>query len=258
MNQVISKKAFEIDRLNLSYQKGAEKVKVLSDTTFSIDQGKFIVLVGPSGCGKSSLLMTMAGLQQPSSGSIICNNRELNSPDPDRVGVVFQDSNLFPWMTAIDNVAFPLMLKHHPKADRLEKARNALELVGLAGNELRYPRELSGGMRQRVSIARGLVQDPPVLMMDEPFAALDEQTRLEMGDELLRIWSRTKKTIVFVTHGLSEAVYLADEIYVMAARPGRIVEQIQVDLPRPRTFETMSMPLFNEIRDHIWSKIRKA
>src|SRR6202012_507224 len=206
--------------------------------------GRFVVLVGPSGCGKSSLLMMLAGLRHPTSGTILVSGAPIDHPDPNRVGVVFQEPSLFPWLTAEENVEFPLALRGVPKKERRAKAQEALRLVGLEGFGSRYPHELSGGMRQRVSIARGLVQDPPVLLMDEPFAALDEQTRMAMGDELLRIWSETRKTVVFVTHSLTEAVYLADEVMVMSARPGRIIDRIQVDLPRPRRYETMSDPRF--------------
>jgi NitT/TauT family transport system ATP-binding protein len=170
--------------------------------------------------------------------------------------VVFQEASLYPWLTAQDNVEFPLSLRRMPKAERAKRARDRLALVGLNGFEDRYPHELSGGMKQRVSIARGLVQDPPILMLDEPFAALDEQTRISMGDELLRIWERTGKTVIFVTHSLTEAAYLADEIIVMSARPGRIIDRIEVDLPRPRTYEMMSTPRFAELRERIWSQIR--
>ena len=191
------------------------------------------MIVGPSGCGKSTLLMMMAGLRQQTSGTITISGAPIPQPDPDRVGVVFQEASLFPWLTAHDNSSFRWRCAARPRAERRAKAQDALKLVGLDGFGARYPHELSGGMKQRVSIARGLVQDPPVLLMDEPFAALDEQTRMTMGDELLRIWSETGKTVVFVTHSLTEAVYLADEVIVMSARPGRIVDHLQVQLPRP-------------------------
>ena len=166
-------------------------------------------------------------------------------PDPERVGVVFQEASLFPWLTALDNIEFPLALRGVAEGRAPgQRAEAMLNLVGLEGFGARYPHELSGGMKQRVSIARGLVQDPPVLLMDEPFAALDEQTRMTMGHELLRIWSPTKKTVVFITHSLTEAVYLADEVLVMSARPGRIIDRIEVDLPRPRTYDMMATDTF--------------
>jgi NitT/TauT family transport system ATP-binding protein len=230
----------------------------LADIDITAEPGRFVVIVGPSGCGKSSLLMMMAGLLRPTTGEITCAGRPVIAPDPDRIGVVFQDANLFPWLTAADNVAFPLALRRVARAERRERALTMLNLVGLDGFDRRYPHELSGGMRQRVSIARGLVQDPPVLLMDEPFAALDEQTRMALGDELLTIWSETRKTIVFVTHSLTEAVYLADEVLVMSARPGRIIGRMQVTLPRPRTYEVLSSEGFGRLRDRIWRQIRAA
>jgi NitT/TauT family transport system ATP-binding protein len=221
-----------------------------------IDAAQFAAIVGPSGCGKSSLLMMMAGLQHPTEGSIECNGQVMKQPDPSRIGVVFQDASLYPWLSARENVEFPLMLRGVDKKKKHDEALAALELVGLSEFSSKYPRQLSGGMKQRVSIARGLVQDPAILLLDEPFAALDEQSRMTMGDELLRIWSITKKTIVFVTHSLTEAVYLADVVYVMSSRPGRLVERHSVNLPRPRTYEMMSSEVFNRLRDRIWSQIR--
>ncbi len=230
--------------------------QALADIDLAVDPGRFVVLVGPSGCGKTSLLMMLAGLRAHSAGDILCDGRRVTGPDPDRIGVVFQEANLFPWLTALDNVAFPLALRHVKPVERRRRALEMLRLVRLSDFGGRYPHELSGGMRQRVSIARGLVQDPPVLLMDEPFAALDEQTRMAMGDELLRIWSETRKTVVFVTHSLTEAVYLADEIVVMSARPGRIIDRIAVDLPRPRSYETTSSLAFIALRDRVWHHIR--
>ena len=171
---------------------------------------------------------------------------------------MFQEASLFPWLSALDNIEFPLALRDAPRDERSARATDMLNLVGLQGFGARYPHELSGGMKQRVSIARGLVQDPPVLLMDEPFAALDEQTRMTMGHELLRIWSQTAKTVVFVTHSLTEAVYLADEVLVMSARPGRIIDRIAVTLPRPRTYEMMATDVFGRLRDRIWQQIRKS
>jgi NitT/TauT family transport system ATP-binding protein len=240
------------------YKTTGQDVLAVSDISFEVKPGRFVVLVGPSGCGKSSLLMMMAGLRHPTSGTILVSGAPIDNPDPDRVGVVFQEPSLFPWLTAEENVEFPLTLRGVAKKDRRAKAQEALHLVGLDGFDKRHPHELSGGMKQRVSIARGLVQDPPVLLMDEPFAALDEQTRMTMGDELLRIWSATGKTIIFVTHSLTEAVYLADEVIVMSPRPGRIVDRLEVALPRPRTFEMLSGDIFGSLRDRIWRHIRKS
>jgi NitT/TauT family transport system ATP-binding protein len=248
--------AVRVDGVNLTYGTAGRVTNALQDIRLDIAPGKFVVLVGPSGCGKSSLLMMMAGLRTPTAGTITCGGRPMTAPDPDVVGVVFQEASLYPWLTTQDNVEFPLALRGMAKAERRVRAREKIALVGLAGFEDRYPHELSGGMKQRVSIARGLVQDPPILLLDEPFAALDEQTRISMGDELLRIWEATGKTVVFVTHSLSEATYLADEIIVMSARPGRIIDRIDVDLPRPRTYAMMATPRFAELRERIWNQIK--
>jgi len=250
--------SIQIQNVGQVFRTSGAEVVALSDVSLDIKPGRFVVLVGPSGCGKSTLLMMLAGLRQQTSGTILVNGAPIPAPDPNRVGVVFQEASLFPWLTAEDNVEFPLALRGVAKSERRAKAEEMLKLVGLEGFGKRHPHELSGGMKQRVSIARGLVQDPPVLLMDEPFAALDEQTRMTMGDELLRIWAATGKTVVFVTHSLTEAVYLADEVAVMSARPGRIVEILQVQLPRPRTYEMLSGDAFGSLRDRIWRHIRKS
>jgi NitT/TauT family transport system ATP-binding protein len=250
--------AIRVEGLSHTYPAREGPVPALADIGFAAEAGRFVVLVGPSGCGKSSLLMMMAGLRRADEGTILCGGQPMTAPDPLRVGVVFQEANLFPWLTALDNVAFPLVLRGVKAAERRQRAADMLRLVGLDGFATRHPHELSGGMRQRVAIARGLVQDPPVLLMDEPFGALDEQTRMMMGDELLRIWSQTRKTVVFVTHSLGEAVYLADEVLVMSPRPERIIDRIAVGLPRPRTYEMMSDPEFGRLRDRIWHHIRAS
>jgi NitT/TauT family transport system ATP-binding protein len=250
--------AIEVSHIGQVFRTATQDVIALDDVSFDVKPRRFVVLVGPSGCGKSTLLMMMAGLRQQTSGTLTINGAPIRAPDPDRVGVVFQEPSLFPWLTAEENVEFPLTLRDTPRRERRARAEQALALVGLDGFGKRHPHELSGGMKQRVSIARGLVQDPPVLLMDEPFAALDEQTRMTMGDELLRIWAATGKTMVFVTHSLTEAVYLADEVVVMSARPGRIVDRLQVPLPRPRTYEVLSGDAFGSLRDRIWRHIRKS
>jgi NitT/TauT family transport system ATP-binding protein len=250
--------AIQINGVGQVFRTSGAEVVALDNVSIDIKPGRFVVLVGPSGCGKSTLLMMLAGLRQPTSGSILISGAPISEPDPNRVGVVFQEPSLFPWLTAEENVEFPLALRGVAKAERRTKAEEMLKLVGLEGFGKRHPHELSGGMKQRVSIARGLVQDPPVMLMDEPFAALDEQTRMTMGDELLRIWAATGKTVVFVTHSLTEAVYLADEVAVMSARPGRIVDHLQVSLPRPRTYEMLSGDAFGTLRERIWRHIRKS
>ncbi|CAM5189166.1 NitT/TauT family transport system ATP-binding protein OS=Castellaniella defragrans OX=75697 GN=HNR28_000909 PE=4 SV=1 [Castellaniella defragrans] len=249
-------KTVTVSGVNHTYRSEGQAIPALEDVSLDIQSGRFVSFVGPSGCGKSSLLMMLAGLLRPTSGAIRVGDRLQGEPDPTRVGVVFQDASLFPWLTARRNVEFPLFLRGVDKATRSAKAEAALDLVGLLPFADSLPRELSGGMKQRVSIARGLVQDPPILLMDEPFAALDEQTRMSMGDELLRIWERTRKTVVFVTHSLSEAVYLSDEVIVFSGRPGRVLDRISVDLPRPRSLDMMSSPEFSGLREAIWRLIR--
>lgn len=245
-----------VQGLSHVYRTATGETPALEDIAFDVAPGRFVSIVGPSGCGKSSLLMMLAGLVTPTDGIITTGGQPLVKPDPTRIGVVFQEPSLYPWMTARGNVEFPLKLRGIASKTRRERAEAALELVGLDDFAGRYPNELSGGMKQRVSIARGLVQDPPIMLMDEPFAALDEQTRMAMGDELLRIWERTRKTILFVTHGLSEAVHLADEVIVLSSRPGRIVDRVEIDLPRPRDVDSMETARFSELRQRIWRKIR--
>ncbi len=244
-----------IDVAGLSHNYGGT-VPALEDISFGVPAGRFTVIVGPSGCGKTSLLMMLAGLRTQTQGRIDVLGKPIPEPDPQRVGVIFQEASLYPWLTALENIEFPLSLRGMPRDERRKRSEKMLSLVSLEGFGERYPHELSGGMKQRVAIARGLVQDPPVLLMDEPFAALDEQTRMTMGHELLRIWSATNKTVVFVTHSLTEAVYLADEVLVMSARPGRILDRIAIDLPRPRTYEMMATDVFGRLRDRIWQQIR--
>ena len=254
----LSANLIEVSKLSHVYNGAHGAVPALEDISLSVGAGRFVVIVGPSGCGKTSLLMMLAGLRAQTEGTILCHGRPIPEPDPQRVGVIFQEASLYPWLTALDNIEFPLSLRGAPREERRRRAEAMLRLVGLEGFGERFPHELSGGMKQRVAIARGLVQDPPVLLMDEPFAALDEQTRMTMGHELLRIWSTTSKTVVFITHSLTEAVYLADEVLVMSARPGRIIDRIPVTLPRPRTYEMMATDVFGRMRDRIWQQIRSA
>lgn len=253
-----AKGTVQVSNLTQVHSSAGRTTHALDDISFTIPAGKFVSVVGPSGCGKSSLLMMLVGLAEPTSGQLIVAGRPVKGPDPERIGVVFQEANLFPWLSARKNVEFPLRIRNIPERERIAKANQALDLVGLSEFGDRFPHELSGGMKQRVSIARGIVQNPDVLMMDEPFAALDEQTRIVMGDELLRIWERTGKTVMFVTHSLSEAIYLSDQVLVLSARPGKIIDRIDVDLPRPRTFELTSSPEFIQIRNRIWEQIRTA
>jgi len=229
----------------------------LKDINFEVKTGEFMVLVGPSGCGKSTLLDLLGGLTKPTSGKILLDGKPIIGPALDR-GIVFQQYALFPWKTAQGNIEFGLEAKGVPTKERAELAREYLSLVGLTGFEHRYPHELSGGMKQRVAIARSLAYDPDVLLMDEPFAALDAQTRETLQSELLRIWEKTKKTIVFITHGIDEAVYLGQRVAVMTSRPGRIKQIIDIPLDSRTSEEDLrSLPGFVEIRHEIWSLLRE-
>ena len=201
----------------------------LADVSFSVDEGQFVTLVGPSGCGKSTLLQILAGLIAPTAARCASTASPFAAPMPDKIGMVFQDPTLLPWKTALANVEFPLDLRGVDRATRRKRCSALLELVGLGEFADHYPHELSGGMRQRVAIARGLAPDPRLILMDEPFAALDEQTRTRMGHDLLEIWEKTRKTVFFITHSLTEAIYLSDVVLVMSARPGRIVDTIPID-----------------------------
>lgn len=245
-----------VENVTLRYQARGTTVTALDNVSMDVKAGKFVGIVGPSGCGKSSLLMMMAGLVHPTEGQVVLEGKKITGPSPDLVGIAFQDPSLLPWRTAQHNIEFPMELRGVPKAQRAEAALKALSLVGLKDFATRLPHELSGGMKQRVAIARSLSTEPDLLLMDEPFSALDEQTRMRLGHELLHIWDRTKKTVVFVTHSLLEAVYLCDEVIVMSARPGRILERIEIDLPRPRTYEMMATEHFGKLRDQIWQLIR--
>jgi NitT/TauT family transport system ATP-binding protein len=230
---------------------------VLQDVSFEVRAGEFVVLVGPSGCGKTTLLDLIGGLTEPDGGSILLGGKPITGPGLDR-GIVFQQYALFPWLTAQGNIEFGLEAKGLPKAQRAERARYYLSLVGLAGFEDRHPHELSGGMKQRVAIARALSYDPEVLLMDEPFAALDAQTRESLQDELLRIWRQTGKTVVFITHGIEEAVYLGQRVLVMAARPGRITQSLAVDIDRENSGEDLrATPEFVRLRHQIWQLIHQ-
>jgi len=232
-------------------------IRALSRTSLPIRQGEFAVLLGPSGCGKTTMLRLMAGLERPSTGTVEVGGRQLwvNDRRDDgavaNMGVVFQDANLFPWLTIADNIALPLKLRGTPRRQRRERARELCRLVGIAGFEERWPRELSGGMRQRASIARALSYDPEILLMDEPFGALDAITREAMNIELQRIWLAMSKTVVLVTHSIPEAVFLADRVVLLSQRPGRIDEIVDVPFARPRDINVQSLPAFQGIVDRL-------
>ena len=247
-----------VEGLTVSYEKpqGAGRFIAVSNVNLDITRGTFVTIVGPSGCGKSSLLLAIAGLVRPVGGSVEVNGKPVSGPGRDRA-VVFQDFALMPWRTVLDNVRFGLELQRWSGEDLTLRARRFVELVGLKGFEHYHPHQLSGGMQQRVGIARALAVDPEILLLDEPFGSLDAQTRDEMGSELLTIWEQSKTTALFVTHGIDEAIFLADQVVVMARNPGRITEIITVDLPRPRTTETMDSRLFIEYRRRIREYLMK-
>ncbi|TCN52826.1 NitT/TauT family transport system ATP-binding protein [Rhodococcus sp. SMB37] len=229
------------------------RLTALDDVSIDLAEGEFLVLVGPSGCGKSTLLDLLGGLSEPTSGRILLDGREISGPGLDR-GIVFQQYALLPWRTARSNIEFGLEAKGLPKKERRELAEHYLELVGLHGFGDRYPHELSGGMKQRVAIARSLAFDPEVLLMDEPFAALDAQTRESLQDELLRIWRETGKTILFITHGIDEAVYLGQRVAVLTARPGRIKTIVDIEIDRT-VDDVRSGDAFRRHRHDIWSEL---
>jgi len=240
-----------LERLSLAYAARNGAFLALSNVDFAVEDGEFVTIVGPSGCGKSTLLMLIAALLAPSSGTVRLDGRPVTAPGPDRA-LVFQDFALLPWRTVLANVELGLELKGVPTGERSALARRHIAMVGLAAFEHSYPHQLSGGMRQRVGIARALAVEPQVLLMDEPFGALDAQIRQVMGSELLKIWERGRKTILFVTHDIDEAIYLADRIVVMSASPGRVIADIKVTLPRPRPLEIRNDPVFTAYRQRIW------
>jgi NitT/TauT family transport system ATP-binding protein len=223
--------------------RGRTQVQALADISVKIEAGEFITIVGQSGCGKTTLLKILAGLLQRSAGSVTLRGQPVDEPSRD-IGIVFQDPVLLPWRTVFDNVMLPVEVLGLDRRSSAKRGRDLLGLVGLRGFEEKYPHELSGGMRQRVAIARALVHDPSLLLMDEPFGALDAMTREFMNLELLRIWKESGKTIVFITHSIPEAAFLADRVIVMSARPGRIKEIVEVRLPRPRDLDMMASDEF--------------
>lgn len=231
---------------------GNEKFIAVDNFNLKVKKGEFITVVGPSGCGKSTFLDILAGLSKPTSGNVYIDGKLITGPALDR-GIILQGYALFPWRTVEKNIEFGLEIKKIPKEERKKISEKFIDLVGLKGFENRYPHELSGGMKQRVAIARALAYDPEVLLMDEPFAAVDAQTRESLQEELLNIWEKTNKTIVFITHSIEEAVFLADRVVVMATNPGRIKEIINVKLPRPRiNSQIRTSQEFNSNRNRIW------
>jgi ABC-type nitrate/sulfonate/bicarbonate transport system ATPase subunit len=242
-----------VERVSKRYVTSSGPVVALTDVSLSVADGEFCTLIGPSGCGKSTLLGMLAGLVTCDEGRVLVAGAPVLGPDPTRVATVFQDPGLFPWRSALENICFGLELKGVARERRVEIATELLGPLGLRGFAEKYPRELSGGMRQRVAIGRALAIDTRILLMDEPFGALDEQTRVLMGEWLLDVWRRTKKTIIFVTHSLHEALALSTRVVVMTARPGRVKTVIELPLAYPRAMES---PELVSLRAKLWSEIR--
>jgi len=243
--------------LSLTFRpKNREPVHALTGLSLAVARGEFVSIVGPSGCGKSTFLNIVLGLIKHDSGALEFNGKPITGPSQERA-MVFQEFGLLPWRTVAGNVELGLELKGIGAAERAQRAAELIKLVGLNGFEGHYPHELSGGMKQRVGLARALATEPEVLLMDEPFAALDAQTRDLMQTELLQIWERTKKTVLFVTHSIEEAAYLSDRVIVMTARPGRTKDVLKINLPRPRDYEMRLTPEFNEIKSRIWEVLKE-
>ncbi len=243
-----------VKNLEMTFPNNNGGLHALSSISFDVCPQEFICVLGPSGCGKTTLLRLLAGLLRPTGGEIIYDGKRVSAP-PRGVGFVFQDSNLMPWRTAIENVMLPLELRHTSRVTALEHSRKLVELVGLSGFEDALPRDLSGGMAQRVAIARALVHDPDILLLDEPFGALDALTRERMRSELLRIWTVECKTAVMVTHSINEAIFLADRVLVLGPRPASLRLNLQIKFPRPRATEIIHTPAFGELAKQVRAAI---
>jgi NitT/TauT family transport system ATP-binding protein len=239
-----------INRMNLIYNSSRGPIPAIRDLSFSIRKGEFVSILGPSGCGKSTLLRIVSGLLRPTSGNVVLADVEVKAPRPD-IGIVFQQPTLLPWKTVLENVLVPIRAMRMPVKDYTDRARELLRLVGLGDFVNHYPYELSGGMQQRVGIARGLIHDPAMLLMDEPFAALDAMSREFMMDELQKIWMTTGKSVLFITHSIPEAVYLSDRVLTLSQRPGRVIDDLTIDLPRARDVATMGQSSFGEYATHL-------
>ena len=244
----------KIDHVDKSFNRGSRETEVLKDVTLSIESGEYVSIIGHSGCGKSTLLNILAGLDEPSSGSALVDGVPVAGPVPDR-GVIFQQYALFPWLSVRKNVEFGLKIAGMPRARRRERADHFIDVVGLTEFADVLPKALSGGMRQRCAIARAYAVNPEILLMDEPFGALDALTRVKLQEQLLRAWGRERRTVLFITHDVDEAVFLANRVIVMASRPGRIFDVIEVDLPYPRTEQVRLSPEFTALRNRVWNSV---
>jgi NitT/TauT family transport system ATP-binding protein len=245
-----------VDHLTVRFETPEGPLTAVDDFSLTVAPEEFLGVIGPSGCGKTTVFNVVGGLLTDYQGRVTVAGETIAGPHPS-IGMIFQEESTFPWRTVIDNVAFPLEILGMPKAQRLERARHFVRLVGLDGFERRYPNELSGGMRQRVSMARTLASEPKILLMDEPFAALDEQTRLLLGDKVLQIQQELKQTTLLITHNITEAIQLSDRILVMTYRPGKVKRIVDIDLPRPRTSEIVSSDAFGHYVAQIWSDLRE-
>jgi NitT/TauT family transport system ATP-binding protein len=245
-----------VDNITKRFETPEGAVIAVDGVSLSVAPGEFVGVIGPSGCGKSTLFNIIGGLLDGYDGTVKVAGDLVQGPHP-AIGMIFQEESTFPWRTVIDNVAFPLEIAGMAKRERYERAKHFVSLVGLDGFERRYPAELSGGMRQRVSMARTLAAEPKIMLMDEPFAALDEQTRLLLGDKVLQIQQELKQTTLLITHNITEAVQLSDRILVMTYRPGKLKRMIKIDLPRPRTSEIVSSEAFGRYVAQIWSDLRE-
>ena len=244
------------DNIVVRFETAEGPIVAVDDVSFKIRPGEFVSVIGPSGCGKSTLFNVIGGLLSHHQGVVNFAGETISGPHK-AIGMVFQEESTFPWRTVIDNVAFPLELVGLAKAKRIERARTFISMVGLDGFENRYPGELSGGMRQRVSLARTLASEPKILLMDEPFAALDEQTRLLLGDKVLQIQQQLKQTTLLITHNITEAVQMSDRILVMTYRPGKMKRIVDIKLPRPRTSEIVGSEAFGRYVAQIWNDLRE-
>jgi NitT/TauT family transport system ATP-binding protein len=245
-----------VDDIVMRFGSAEDGVTALDNVSFTVAPGEFLAVIGPSGCGKSTLFNIIGGLLGGYDGRVAVAGEKVYGPHAS-IGMVFQEESTFPWRNVVDNVAFPLEIAGMPKRERIERARHFVSMVGLDGFEKRYPAELSGGMRQRVSMARTLASEPKILLMDEPFAALDEQTRLLLGDKVLQIQQQLNQTMLLITHNITEAVQLADRILVMTYRPGRVKRMVDIKLPRPRTSEIVSSEAFGRYVAQIWADLRE-
>jgi len=254
MNQTVGEPILQIKHLSTIFPDGNSGLHALDDISFSVYSEQFVCVLGPSGSGKTTLLRNLAGLLPPTQGEVLFGNSSLKAPRHG-VGMVFQKANLMPWRTVLENILLPLEIQHVPRTIAMVKAQAMVDLVGLFGFETSLPRDLSGGMAQRVAIARALIHEPDLLLLDEPFGSLDALTRERMGTELTRIWQAKRKTVIMVTHSISESLFLADRVLVLTPRPGQLRLDLTVDLPRPRVEDTRYTPAFSALARRIRAAI---